>query len=140
MDWNLEQIKEQVEALDGLNAQQKYLNMYGTLQEFYDEVMEEVTSGVEQGGYGIEVSTQMGRGSIDLWKDVEDPELDEGSIPVYEGIDFEEETEEFFETLKDNLEYSDNPDQIFDNVVEHFVGKYLDLAMENDEDSEADWA
>lgn len=43
-------------------------------------------------------------------------------------------------TLKDNLEYSDNPDQILDNVVEYFVGKYLDLAMEHDEDSEADWA
>lgn len=74
MEWNLNEIKEQVEALDGLNAQEKYLNMEGALRSFYDTVMEDVTTGVEQGGYGIEVSTQMGRGSIDLWKDVDDPE------------------------------------------------------------------
>ena len=140
MEWNLNEIKEQVEALDGLNAQEKYLNMDGTLRSFYDAVMEEVTDGVDQGGYGLEVSTQMGRGGISLWKTVEDPEVGEGSIPVYEDIDFEEETEDFFETLSANLEYSDNPDQILDSVVEYFVGKYLDLAMEYDEDSEADWA
>lgn len=140
MEWNLNEIKEQVEALDGLNAQEKYLNMGEALQSFYDAVMEEVTEGVNQGGYELEVSTQMGRGRIDLWKSVEDPEVGEGSIPVYEDIDFEQETEEFFETLSTNLEYSDNPDQILDNVVEYFVGKYLDLAMEYDEDSEEDWA
>lgn len=140
MEWNLNEIKEQVEALDGLNSQEKYLNMDGALRSFYDAVMEEVTDGVAQGGYELEVSTQMGRGGISLWKDVEDPELGEGSIPIYEGIDFEDETEAFLETLSTNLEYSNDPDQILDNVVEYFVDKYLDLAMEYDEGSEEDWA
>lgn len=85
------------------------------LNQFYDDVMNNVNCLLMNEGYVLDVSTQMGLGATSLWKDDE---------KLYT-IDFEYETRMFF-NLTSDLDIEGDWDTAVENVARQIVDWYRD--------------
>lgn len=120
MEWNMDTIRAQVEELNKMDAQTAYIEMPEETREFYDAVMEEAYNAVMDAGYTLEPSTQMGRGTVDIYNGDYDKLL--------VTVDFQTETRSFLDLVDAGLS--------FDEVVKQIADGYLELAHENDESPE----